>query len=215
MDGLTRRQKEILDFLVEFVGKNGFPPTIREIGHAFNFKSNRGVVDHLRSLEKKGFIRRIRGSSRAIEILGRPGNEGEVSVNPEDVTAYPLVGGVAAGEPAIPVEDVRETVVIGKGLFRERGDFLLEVKGDSMIDDHIVAGDLLVVKREAQCSNGDVVVALVDGEATVKRYFRYGDRVVLHPANRKYEPVIFNDGDSRTCTIVGRVIGVIRRFGLH
>ncbi len=213
MNGLTRRQGEILDFLSRFLRGNGYPPTIREIREEFGLKSNRGVVDHLRALERKGCIRRSHGSSRAIEILRHGESEGSSGDIFDKTLRYPVAGRITAGRPATPIEDIEGTLVLDEKLFRQAGDFILEVKGDSMIEDHIVPGDLLVVKRVQTCRNGEIVVAMVDGEATVKRYFRREGKVFLEPANRKYESVVFSGDDSRICSIVGRVLGVIRRFG--
>lgn len=212
MEELTPRQSGILQFLVEYTSGHGYPPTIREIRDAFELKSNRGVVDHLRSLERKGYIRRVSGSSRAIEILHRREEVAAMQSRGDGAVRYPVAGRIAAGRPAPPLEDAEESLLIDCGLFRERGDFMLEVRGDSMIEDHILSGDLLVVKKTRSCENGDIVVALVDGEATVKRFFREGEVVVLHPSNPSHEPITLRSGDSRNCSLLGRVIGVIRRL---
>ena len=212
MNDLTRRQRDILDFLSDFIRANGYPPTIREIRDAFQFKSNRSVVDHLRALERKSFIRRNQRSSRAIEILNHVGEDNTLFLRRNRITKYPVVGRITAGELAPPIEDVDEELILDKRLFHEPGDFILEVKGESMINDHIVPGDLLVVRKVQRCKNNDVVVALVDGEATVKRYVLRGDQVILQPANRRYTPVVFSGKDSRTCSIIGKVVGVIRRL---
>ncbi len=212
MNGMTERQREVFDFLVLYVKENGYPPTIREIREAFRLKSNRGVVDHLRALERKGYIRRNRKRSRAIEILNSPGEAGRTSAAGTETMSYPIAGGITAGKPAEALEEIEDVVILDRGLFRESGDFILKVEGDSMIDDHIIPGDLLIVKRAHQCENGDIVVALIDGEATVKRFRRKGKKVLLQPANPRYEPIEFGAGNERNCSIVGRVIGVIRRL---
>jgi repressor LexA len=212
MNGLTARQGEVFEFLLGYMAENGYPPTIREIREAFHLSSNRGVVDHLRALERKGYIRRDRGSSRAIEVLHRAEtNSSEGSVE-TDIVHLPILGRIEAGIPAPPTEEARDGIGLDVNLFNGGGDFLLEVKGDSMTGDHIIAGDLVVVKRVEMAENGDTVVAMVDGEATVKRYCKRGRKVFLQPANPSYEPIVFGDGEARTCTMLGKVVGIIRRY---
>ena len=208
MNGLTARQYRVLEFLREYVRRHGYPPTIREIRTAFGLRSNRGVVDHLRALERKGSIRRLPGSSRAIAISA-PNQavlEGEGRTK-----AYPVAGRVAAGRPEEAFEEGGDSLLLDERLFGGKGDFVLEVKGDSMAGEHIVPGDLVVVRKTASCETGSIVVALVDGEATVKRYVRRGARVVLEPANPAYPPIVLS-GRSATATVVGTVVGVIRRY---
>jgi repressor LexA len=212
MNELTKRQGEILEFLGRYLNENGYPPTIREIKGAFNLSSNRGVIDHLRALERKGHIKRIRGISRAIEILSPHAVERIPVELPGGAMSYPLAGRIEAGRPALPIEDCRESIILGKDLFCEPGDFILEVSGDSMVEEHIVPGDLVVVRRSGSCRSGDIVVAMVDGEATVKRYVERVNAIVLEPANSRHEPIVFKGDDLRLCTILGKVIGVIRRI---
>jgi repressor LexA len=212
MNGLTQRQSEVFKFLIGFLAENGYPPTIREIREAFRLKSNRGVVDHLKALEKKGYIRRDKRSSRAIEVLHRAdlgADEGSAKV---DIAQIPYLGRIEAGVPAPPAEDASDGIGLDRTLFEGGGDFVLEVKGDSMTGDHILAGDLVVVKRVETVDNGDTVVAMVDGEATVKRFFREKRKVILRPANPEYEPIVFEGEDERTCTVLGKVVGIIRRY---
>jgi repressor LexA len=212
MKEITGRQRRILRFVEKFVQENGYPPTIREIRDAFHLKSNRGVVDHLRALERKGFIRRVPGISRAIEIIGGAHDLGRGVETVPTAIAYPIAGNIAAGRPEPPAADDGETVLLDARLFGERGDFILEVKGDSMIDDHIVPGDLLVVRKTETCESGALVVALVDGETTVKRFVRSDERVMLKPANPKYKPIILSGTDARNCSIIGTVAGIIRTY---
>jgi len=212
MDVLTMRQREILDFLLAYLAMKGYPPTIREIREAFGLSSNRGIVDHLKALEKKGFIRRTRGSPRAIEIIRDSGSDHGTDHGRNGVQLYPVAGRIVAGHPAPPVEDGGGGFLLDSGLFGAGGDFLLEVKGDSMTGDHILEGDLVVVKSAQRCENGDTVVALIDGEATVKRYHREGDEVELRPANPSYEPIGFSVDGMQDCRLIGIVIGVIRRY---
>jgi repressor LexA len=212
MNGLTIRQGEVFEFLLGFLADNGYPPTIREIREAFNLRSNRGVVDHLRALEKKGYIRRDKGSSRAIEVLHRADTDPIEGSMGSDIVYIPFLGRIEAGIPAPPAVEARDGIGIDRNLFENRGDFVLEVKGDSMTGDHIIEGDLVVVKRVETAENGDTVVAMVDGEATVKRYYKKGRKVILRPANSSYEPIVFEGEDARTCTVLGRIVGIIRRY---
>ena len=213
MEALTKRQGEILGYLKGYLADKGYPPTIREIREAFGLGSNRGIVDHLKALERKGFIRREKGSSRAIEIVREDysrGDNGQAA--PDGIVRYPVAGRIVAGAPEPPVEEEGSGFLLDSGLFGAGGDFLLEVRGDNMSGDHILEGDLVVVKRADSCENGDTVVAMIDGEATVKRYHREGGRVELRPANPSYEPIVFGADGIQDCTLIGIVIGVIRRY---
>lgn len=210
MNGPTARQTKVFEYLRRYIRARGYPPTIREIRAAFDLKSNRGVVDHLRALERKGLIRRRPGISRGIEITGAERGEERGYRGAGGTVYYPVAGRVAAGRPEPAAEEAGRAIALDPSLFGERGDFLLEVRGDSMIGEHIVPGDLLVVRRVEVCESGDLVVALVDGETTVKRLIRTGNAVALRPANPDYEPIVFSNGSFRDCSIIGRVIGVIR-----
>ena len=210
MKELTKRQRSIFEFVRRYARERGYPPTIREIRDGFRLKSNRGVVDHLKALERKGYIRRAPGSPRAIEIEGGFEDADREERAPRGTSIYAVAGSIRAGRPEPPAGETDRTLVLDDSLFGERGDFVLEVKGDSMIDDHIVPGDLVVVRRVQTCESGSLVVALVDGEATIKRYVRSGSRVMLQPANRKYRPIVLSDHPSPECTVIGKVIGVIR-----
>jgi repressor LexA len=212
MEDLTKRQREILDYLIGYLAGKGYPPTIREIREAFGLSSNRGIVDHLKALERKGCIRRTKGSSRAIEIVNGGGSTHVAVSEQDEVRRYPIAGRIVAGTPAPPVEDESGGFLIDGSLFYAGGDFLLEVKGDSMSGEHILEGDLVVVKRAERCENGDTVVAMIDGEATVKRYYQRGSTVELRPANPSYEPIVFGADGMQDCRLIGIVIGVIRRY---
>ena len=207
---MTKRQAEMFGFIELYLESNGYPPTIREIRNEFGLRSNRGVIDHLRALEKKGYIRRDPRSSRAIELLVHISEKSKNHAELESTRPYPLAGRIEAGRPTAPIEDIRDTVLIDKNLFNGDGDFLLEVTGDSMTGDHIIPGDLLVVKRMAVCESGDIIVAMLDGETTVKRIYRSKSRIVLEPSNPSHEPIVLAGEDMRTCTIMGKVIGVVR-----
>jgi repressor LexA len=229
MEMLTTRQREVFEFLRAYARAKGYPPTVREIRDEFKLQSNRGVIDHLRALERKGWIKRQHGISRAIEIIGGEGRARETKVglavvdsvrggaetesDRGEAVGYPVAGKIAAGRPSPPVEESGERLFLDRSLFGgEEDSFILEVRGDSMIDDHIVPGDLLVVKRQATCEQGEIVVALVDGEATVKRYVCDKDGALLKPGNPRYTPIRLSGPNSSGGEIVGAVVGVIRRM---
>lgn len=201
---LTDRQRQILDFIRAEVHRRGFPPSVREIGTAVGLSSSSTVHSHLAALEHKGFIRRDPAKPRALEVLDfRDTGRG---VDVENIRALPLVGRVAAGAPILASENIEETIPLPAELADERSSFILRVSGDSMVDAGILDGDFVVVTQQAVAQNGDVVVALLDDEATVKRYFREPDRIRLQPENSSMEPIY-----ARDVTILGRVTGLFRR----
>ena len=193
---LTSRQREIYDFLKEKIIKRGYGPTVREIGAQFGIRSPNGVMCHLKALEKKGLISRDPHMSRAIQLA-----EGATSR-----TSLPLAGRIAAGSPLL-AEEQRELVDFSS-LFDSDDHFCLTVTGESMIEAQIAEGDFVVVRRQSTARDGDIVVALVDGEeATLKRYYRESNRVRLEPANSTMQPIYSNNVD-----ILGIVVGVIRKY---
>jgi repressor LexA len=196
---LYKRQRDILDFLRKFIAANGFAPTIREIAAGIGIKSPATIEEHLQTLEHKGVISRIRGKRRAIAI--NPG----FSPKPHD--SIPIMGQIAAGEPIEAIEDRTDSVD-----FPVSGDvdrhFALRVKGDSMIEDGIFDGDIVVIRKQNNCSNGEVVVALVDNNnATLKRLYHERNRIRLQPANSRLSPIYVHD-----VLIQGIVVGLVRRF---
>jgi len=200
-DRLTERQKEVLDFLREFMGGEGYPPTLREICARFGISGPQNAAKHLDALEKKGFIRRKAASSRGIELLGFSAR-GSVSL--------PIAGRVRAGSPALAIEDISGHVQLDESFFRCSGAFLLKVEGESMTGAGINDGDLVVVRPQKDASSGDIVVALIDGEATVKTFLRDEEGVVLRPENPSMRPMrVSPDTDF---SIAGKVISVIRRL---
>jgi repressor LexA len=199
---LTPRQEEIFTFLRDEIGRRGLPPTIREIGKRFKIRSTKGVEDHLAALARKGFIRRERGKSRAIEIEGRPDLRGAIAI--------PLLGRIAAGNPMLAVENHEEHVVMDESLVGSGETFLLRVTGDSMKDAAILDGDLVVVRMQSTARAGDIVAARVGDEATVKRFHKTGDSVVLAPENEAYSPITISPGTD--FEILGKVVGVYRRL---
>lgn len=197
MEQLTDRQKSIFDYVSDFMEEKGFAPSIREICSEFNIKSTKAVHGHLKALEEKGYIRRD-SNARSIEVLGR-----------KKVVNLPLVGQVAAGKPILAVENIEDTIPVAWDMAKNMRDgFILRVKGDSMIDAGINEGDMIIVKPQQAADNGDIVVAMIDDEATVKKYFRRRDHVVLQPYNSRYAPIKV-DHDFR---LVGKVMGLIRRY---
>ena len=201
---LTGRQQEIWDFLVDYVDHHGYPPTVREIGEAVGLASPSTVHAHLANLERAGLLRRDPTKPRALELVGRERAEAP----PADVVErLPLVGQIAAGGPLLAEQNVEDHLAVPETL---RGDFLLRVKGDSMINAGILDGDIVVVQRSQDARNGEIVVALAGDdesadEATVKRLFREGGRVRLQPENDALEPIY-----AQHVQILGRVTGVFR-----
>jgi len=202
MRRLTSRQQEIYDYLSRHLEEQGYPPTLREICTEFGMKSTRAASDHLQALEKKGYITRTRDRSRGIELKGpRPAANGQ---------SVPLVGRIAAGEPLLAQENISERITLDPEFLKGEGNFLLEVQGESMIDAHICPGDYILVKPQDAARNGEIVVALIEDEATVKRFEKKGDRVRLIPENATMEPIEVKY--PRTLKILGIVVGLIRRF---
>lgn len=199
---LTPKQKELFDFLREFFRKKGFPPTLREIASHFGLKGLRGPQKMLNILEKKGYIRKIPGGSRAIEIMGFPSGE---------VIPIPIVGRVRAGEPILAIENVEGYLNFDRNLLTSEDVFLLRVQGDSMIDAHIQDGDFVLVRQQSDAKNGEIVVALIEDEATIKRVFKERDLIRLEPAHPKMEPIVIKKGEKRV-TIVGKVVGIFRKL---
>ena len=201
--GLTRRQAEILSFIVTCIRDNGMPPTIDEIGRRFNISSTTGVNDHLVALTRKGYIER---SSKARSI--RVTEKGAAGLYGAGATMVPLVGRIAAGFPILAEEHIDDTIPVSPALGLEDG-YSLRVQGDSMIEDGILDGDIIIVDQERAPKKGDIVVALVDGEATVKHLYPEGKTVELRPANAAMDTMRFPAED---VAVQGVVVGLQRRF---
>jgi repressor LexA len=200
---LTRRQKEILDFLQSYIVEHGYAPSFEEIAGRFGFRSLATVHEHLTNLERKGYIQRGHNESRAIEMVPTPGQSG--------ATELPLLGQVAAGEPIEAVVD-RETIAVPNDLLPRRGNsYVLRVRGESMIEEHIQSGDYVVVHGRETAENGEMVIALVDGtSATVKRLYREADGWIrLQPSNESVAPIRVHEDN---ILIQGVVVGVIRKY---
>lgn len=207
-DGLTERQRQVLQFIKEEIHKRGYPPSVREIGEAIGLSSSSTVHGHLARLEEKGYIRRDPTKPRAIEVLD---DEPKVT---KRVINVPVVGRVTAGQPILAVENIEDHFPLPADFLRgdeEDQVFFLTVQGDSMIEAGILDGDYVLVRRSGTARNGDIVVAQVPGpedmEATVKRFFKEADHVRLQPENRHMDPIRVKD-----CIILGKVIGLVRRM---
>jgi repressor LexA len=206
---LTRRQQEIWDFVVEYADSHGYPPTVREIGEAVGLASPSTVHAHLANLERAGVLRRDPTKPRALELVG-PRHREPVARASRDVRRLPLVGEIAAGGPLLAEENVEDYVAVPEPLSRGGEEFLLRVKGDSMVNAGILDGDVVVVRRQDTAQNGDIVAALAGtdeaaDEATVKRFFREDGRIRLQPENDALEPIY-----AAHVRILGKVIGVFR-----
>ena len=197
---LTKRQKEIFDFIGKYASKHGYPPTVREIGKAIGLHSSSTVHAHLANLEKIGLLRRDPTKPRAIELLV---DRAKKVMGP---SGLPLVGEVAAGEPVLAEERIEDYLEVPDVIGGETGDYILRVKGDSMKDAGILEGDYVVVRPADTADNGEIVVAVIEDEATVKRFFREKDRVRLEPANKAYKPIKTTDAN-----LLGKVVGVFRK----
>jgi len=200
VDDLTKRQREIFDYISRYLSRHGYPPTVREIGKAVGLHSSSTVHAHLSKLESLGVLKRDPTKPRAIEVLVERAKR---AVRP---SGLPLVGQVAAGEPVLAEENIEEYLQVPDVIGGEAGDYVLRVRGDSMVDAGILQDDFVVVRPAEKARDGEIVVALVgDDEATVKRFFREKDQVRLQPENKSMKPIRTKDA-----TILGRVVGVFR-----
>ncbi len=227
MQGLTHRQQMVLDFIRESITDRGYPPTLREIGARMGIRSTNGVNDHLRALERKGYLKREDMKSRALRPTGvqlplpsafgngEPSNNVHVTngTSPdEDLIEIPILGRVAAGQPLLAEEAIVDSVRIDRGLVRGGRDvFGLRVQGDSMIDAGILSGDYIFVRKQLTASKGDIVVALIGDEATVKYYHPERDYVRFQPANKTMAPILVRAMDFKATMLLGVVIGLYRK----
>lgn len=206
MSKLTKRQGEILDFLKDWIEEHGYPPTRIEMAQSLGFKSPNAAEDHLRALERKGAIEMISGASRGIRLIEAPlTEEPEVTEN-----ELPIIGRVAAGSPILAQQHIDSTCPVNPDFFKPRADYLLQVRGMSMKDAGILDGDLLAVHITREARNGQLVVARLEDEVTVKRYQRKGKKVWLLPENSDFEPIEV-DLSNQELVIEGLGVGVIRR----
>jgi repressor LexA len=201
---LTRRQQQVLDYVRDEINRRGFPPSVREIGEAVGLSSSSTVHSHLTALESKGYIRRDPTKPRALELLDY--RDTAAAVDYGRVRAVPLVGEVAAGAPILAEENIEETVPLPEDMASE-SSFILRVKGESMIEVGILDGDYVVVRQQNTATNGDIVVALIEDEATVKTFYKESERVRLQPENSALEPIY-----ARDVQILGKVIALFRKI---
>jgi repressor LexA len=202
---LTERQQEILDFINEYIQENGFPPSVREIGSHFGVYPAT-VQDHISALQRKGYLQRKRFQSRTLSISS-PSLRGRRALG--DGTAIPVVGRVAAGMPLLAQENIDQTIQLPKEWAPE-GAFLLKVQGNSMEGAHILNGDYVLVHPQATAANGEIVVALIGDEATVKRFYRSERGITLKPENPKFAPIEIERNEAASFKLVGKVMGVLR-----
>jgi repressor LexA len=197
---LTKRQREIFDFIRRYVRKYGYPPTVREIGQALGLHSPSTVHAHLAKLEQIGLLRRDPSKPRALEVM--VGKARKALRGP----GVPMVGNVAAGEPILAEENIEDYYEVPSVIGGEGGDYILQVRGDSMKDAGILEGDYVVVRPADEAKNGEIVVALLGEEATVKRFYRERDQIRLQPENKAHKPIRTRDAE-----LLGRVVGVFRK----
>ena len=219
---LTERQEKILSFIKKSIVEQGYPPTIREIGEFFGIRSTNGVNDHLKALERKGYLLRGELKSRALSVID--GGKARTTSFPKkrelsvagggEVAEIPVVGKVAAGAPILAQENITDHVRIDSMLLGDSGKriFALRVAGDSMIGDGIFDNDYIFVRKQLQAENGEIVVVMIEDEATVKRYYPEGDRIRFQPSNPRLKPIYVNRDDFRETQIIGVVVGVYRKM---
>ncbi|HAD03419.1 MAG: repressor LexA [Desulfuromonadales bacterium GWD2_61_12] len=203
MPALPPRQQQVLDCIGTYLARHGYPPTLRDIAAALDISGTLGVMKHLAALEKKGYLRRS-GDSRGIVLLGRD--------TPAPPPGLPVVGSVRAGQPEPAIEEIEDYFSVDASLLRSGGRFFLKVKGDSMLGAAICDGDLALIRPQPDANDGDIVVALIDGEATLKRFFRQGESIRLQPENPTLAPIIVPHGSAEV-TVVGKVVAICRRLG--
>ncbi len=196
----TARQLAVFDFIKKHICDNGFPPTVREVASNFGFASPLSAQSHISALIKKGLLKKSPLKQRSLEVVG---------FKPAEDSKLPLLGTVRAGAPILAVEHIEDYVNIDKNLFKVENGFALRIKGESMIDAGIFEGDIALIAPETEPKNGDIVVALIDDEATIKSFFLEDKMVKLVPENKEMEPMLFNPKDVR---ILGRVKGILRQL---
>lgn len=207
---LTERQNNILNFIKEFVDTNGFPPSYREIGNHFNISSTFGVKRHLDALVKKGYLNVFSNSNRSITLT----EKSEILFNEKkenNSIKIPILGKVAAGYPVLSNQNYDGTLYVDTSLIKKGFNYFgLKVRGESMIDDGILEGDTVIVKAQSEASNNDIIIALVDNDTTVKRYFRKKDSIELIPANKNFETIVVKNNNE--FSILGKVVAVFRIY---
>lgn len=200
MEELTARQAQVLEFVTSYLDEYGCPPTLREISEHIGVKGTATAIMHLDAIERKGYVTRREGSSRSISLVGRSGS-----------TAVPIVGTVRAGMPELATEDIVGFCQIDTSWLKGTDNFILRVKGDSMVDAGIYNGDYAIIRPQKNAENGEIVVALIDGEATLKRFYHEHDHIRLQPENASMKPIIVKAGEAEAM-IAGRLIKTVRFF---
>ena len=200
MEQLTKRQQEVLEIVTAYINEYGYGPSLREIGKKLGVSGTLGVMKHLEALDKKGYLRRQEGSPRGISLA-----------NQAQAASLPIVGVVRAGALHPAIEDIEGHFAIDRSQLRAGGTFFLRVKGDSMIHAHIKEGDLALVRPQPTAANRDIVVAMVGGEATLKRFYREENVIRLQPENPNYSAIIIQEGDGEV-SIIGKVVGIYRQM---
>jgi repressor LexA len=205
---LTSKQKEVLEAIRKYQSENGYPPTVRELAEMFGQASTAGIHKILMLLQEKGVLKKRQGGkSRSINVV----DDNVRSIESERARAFPILGKVVAGMPELAVEDREGDLYLDSDWVGKEDIFLLRVRGHSMIDAHIYENDLLIVQMTQSCHNGDIIIAMLDEEATVKRFFNERDRIRLQPENPTMQPIYVNKHDPNF-RIIGRVKGLLRRY---
>ncbi|MFA3782587.1 transcriptional repressor LexA [Melioribacteraceae bacterium 4301-Me] len=205
---LTNRQKEILEFIQQHVDFNGYPPTYREIGKKFNISSTFGVKRHIDALIKKGFLTNESNQSRTLSII--PLSNKHIKQQ-ENFISLPIIGRVAAGQPILAEENIEGNILVDISIIKRKTDcFGLKVRGDSMINAGILEGDLVIVSPQKEAASGDIVIALIGDEATMKRFIKKENKIILHPENESYADIEISNTEN--FNIIGKVIGVFRTY---
>ncbi len=204
-DTLKGTTKKVYDYIVGYSDERGYQPSLREIAEATGIKSASTIFYHIGKLERLGLVKKCALKNRAIEVTARKDNFRSMDDAPVRMRTIPVLGRVAAGVPVLAVENISDNITVSDDLFRGSSLFFLRVRGDSMINAGILEGDLIAVNKQESANNGDIVVAMLDDEVTVKRFYRETDAIRLQPENEKYDPII-----GRDISVVGKVVGLIR-----
>ena len=215
-EALTDRQRQVLHFIGESIRSRGYPPTLREIGERMGIRSTNGVNDHLKALEKKGYLQRQDLKSRALRVIDpeMPSlSEPVLAANDDNTVEVPLLGRVAAGQPILALEQREDTVKVDRFFLGAHRDvFALRVQGDSMIEAGIFHGDFIFVRKQSTAHSGDIVVAMINDEATVKYFYPEADRILFKPANCNMQPIEVKKSDFKPVNLIGTVVGIYRRM---
>jgi len=203
---LTAEQQRVLSYIISYRTESGFPPTVREIATSLGYRSPNNVRQHLRLIEQKGFIKLLSGKARGIEVCAMAAADDYG----DEEQGVPIIGSVAAGAPITAIENVEGYLTLDRSIFRGDGLFALRIKGDSMTGMGILDGDMVVVKKKSHAEHGEVVVVVIDGDATLKRFVKDANGVRLHAENPKYRDIILDPHSS--IEVAGKLVGVIRKY---